>query len=89
MGQSISERQGGREGHAAPLLLRPPRLIPRLVLLLLLCVVMPRGACRLFKDCDPVDAFVCRDKERRCGFVTLKNEDGKVERAFEKNSKKK
>lgn len=50
---------------------------------------MPRGACRLFKDCDPVDAFVCRDKERRCGFVTLKNEDGKVERAFEKNSKKK
>lgn len=42
---------------------------------------------RLFEDCEPTDAFVCRDKEPPCGFITLKDKKENVDKAFEKNSK--
>lgn len=37
----------------------------------------------LFKDAEPVDAFVCRDKTPPCGFITLRNTEANIEKAKE------
>jgi len=35
----------------------------------------------LFKDCEPVEAFMCGSKHPPCGFVTIKRSDANLEKA--------